>query len=114
MNNNPFYTCEEIQFLLFESVEKAMVARKHGLKKGYGYVGKETFGNYYPVYPTLDYWSKITKSCVQISEPAKIIYQIKDDYEFWHVIIGDKVGWINVPLMSRKSIKQIENNNNNA
>ena len=103
-NSNPFYVCEDYFLLIYETKENAAAGRAMP-----GWVdpaavavataavaGRLVLRGGVPLYgeAAAEYWSKRLNSRVLFSNPNEPIFLIKKEDKYWHVIIGERVGWI--------------------
>lgn len=82
MLDKSLYVCDDYHLMIYETEEKA------------------TLDAAVPATcPQLDvdaaYWSKRLKCKVTYSNPKEPIFVISEHVDCWHVIIGEKIGWIN-------------------
>jgi hypothetical protein len=73
--NNPFYICDQYQLPIYGTREDAVISAAATV---------ETIGKRIGV--------------VRFSLPREPIFVIKKDHNLWHVIIGETVGWILLPI----------------
>lgn len=114
MNTNPFYICQKYCLLIYETRERAAATSKTAMERAHSGDIVERSGVAYwgpdperAVRVTADFWSQYLKSKVIFSLPKEPIYVISKDHHYWHVIIGNKFGWIIV--RDWLQIKQLEN-----
>jgi len=86
MTNNQFFITDKVFIFIYETKEAATKATASWAKAIA--VANE------PPLIWIEYWSKRLNSRVTFSTPNEPIFVIKKDEDYWHVIIGERVGWI--------------------
>jgi hypothetical protein len=85
------YTCEKYGFLLFGTKEMASEAAS-GDDNPILYIESRSDA---VVFASL--WSKRLRTKVHVLLPKDIILVLSKERELWHVLAGEKTGWIIVP-----------------
>ena len=89
-----FYDSLGRRFYLFESLHLAQQAAKYNDDNHREWPIAYFFHEGQNSYGTTEFWNDVTKSLVVLTEPDGIILAIEKYGQFWHVLVGEKVGWI--------------------
>ena len=83
MTNNPFYVCEKYYLLIYETKEDASPPNP----------GFSAISDHNRKYMS-NIFSKELMSTVACSIPGEPIFVVEKEDKYWHVIIGERIGWI--------------------
>lgn len=94
MEKTQIYSGLGNRFYIFDSLFMAQEAVRYNNENHYAWPIAYAFGQYEIPYGTSKFWNSVAKTPVCLSEACETMLVIQKAGMYWHVIIGEKIGWI--------------------